>query len=88
MTTLTVLAIYPLSLLGHLSFIWRALAMIQLLEAFIGSIGLIFYTGYLWYTCLHGLYRVDFDQRMLEQPPSVPPFLTIKENMWVTFGTE
>ena len=88
MTLLAVLAIYPLSLLGGLSSPWRALAMLQLLEAFIGSIGLIFYTGYLWYTCLHGLYRVDFEQRAsVESTPSFPLFLSVSENMWVTFGT-
>ena len=86
---LTVLSIYPLSHLGGLSFSWRAAAMIQLLEAFVGSIGLLFYTGYLWYTCLHGLYRVDFmNQTSIDSTSSVPEFLSIRENLWVTFGTD
>ena len=89
MSLLTVLTIYPLSLLGHLSSPWRAVAMVQLLEAFLGSIGLIFYTGYLWYTCLHGLYRVDFEsQTSPDSNSQIPQFLTNKENMWVTFGTD
>ena len=86
---LTVLSIYPLSLLGGLPFSWRAAAMIQLLEAFVGSIGLLFYTGYLWYTCLHGLYRVDFmNQSLTDSTSTVPEFLSIRENLWVTFGTD
>ena len=87
LSILSVLAIYPLSLLEGLSSYWYFFALSQLIQAFFGSVGLIFYTGYLWYTCLFGIYKVDYVKpQKSEHPLPMPVFLSPQENVLITFG--
>ena len=102
------MAIYPLSLLDQnrpaitneaqltdgptMSLEVRVFASTQLATAFFGLVLSFFYTLYLWYAALTGLYQVDtYNGLLIEENPRKKlqraSKMTLKEQVLVLFGT-